>query len=40
MLLRPDVRLLPPPDDRIDFQGGPFPERFVFAYGKPEPCTD
>jgi cytochrome P450 len=33
VLLRPDVRLLPPPDDRIDFQGGPFPERFVIAFG-------
>lgn len=43
VLLRGDVRLLPPPDDRIDFQGKPFPERFTIAYGSrpaAEPGTD
>lgn len=34
VLLRRDVRLLPPPDDRVDFAGGPFPERFVIAFGR------
>lgn len=33
VLLRPSVRLLPPPDGSIDFEGGPFPERFVIAFG-------
>jgi cytochrome P450 len=33
VLLRPGVRLLPPPEGSIDFQGGPFPERFVIALG-------
>ncbi len=33
VLLRPGVRLLPPPDGSIDFQGGPFPERFEFLFG-------
>ena len=33
VLLRPDVRLLPPPEGAIDFQKGPFPERFEFAFG-------
>ena len=39
-LLRPDPRLLPGPDGAIDFQGGPFPERFVLAFGesrRPQP---
>jgi cytochrome P450 len=33
VLLRPGVRLLPPPEGSIDFQGWPFPERFVIALG-------
>lgn len=33
VLLRPGVHLLPPPEGSIDFQGGPFPERFEFAFG-------
>jgi cytochrome P450 len=33
VLLLPSVRLLPPPDGSIDFQGGPFPERFVIGFG-------
>jgi cytochrome P450 len=37
VLLRPDVRLLPPPEGSIDFQGGPFPERFEFLFG-PQPA--
>ncbi len=32
VLLLPSVRLLPPPDGTIDFQGGPFPERFVIGF--------
>ena len=32
VLLRPGIRLLPGPDGKIDFGGGPFPERFVIAY--------
>ncbi|WP_146087678.1 cytochrome P450 family protein [Thermomonospora echinospora] len=31
VLLRPEVSLLPPPDGSIDFQGGPFPERFTIS---------
>lgn len=31
VLLRPGVRLIPG-EEGIDFQGGPFPERFVIAY--------
>lgn len=34
VLLRPGIRLLPPPDGAIDFQGGPFPERFVVGLGE------
>lgn len=33
VLLRPGVHLLPPPEGSIDFQGGPFPERFELAFG-------
>ncbi len=33
ILLRRDVRLLPPPEGAVDFQGGAFPERFTVAYG-------
>lgn len=33
VLVRPGVRLLPPPEGSIDFQGGPFPERFEFLFG-------
>jgi cytochrome P450 len=33
VLLRRDVRLLPPPEGAVDWQGGPFPERFTIAYG-------
>ena len=33
VLLRPGVHLLPGPDGAIDFQGGPFPERFPIALG-------
>jgi hypothetical protein len=33
VLLRPEVRLLPPPDGGIDFRHGPFPERFVISFG-------
>ena len=36
VLLRPGVRLLPPPEGSIDFQGGPFPERFEFLFGPHE----
>lgn len=32
VLLRPGVRLLPSPEGDLDFQGGPFPERFVIAF--------
>jgi len=32
ILLRPGVRLLPSPEGDLDFQGGPFPERFVIAF--------
>jgi cytochrome P450 len=32
VILRPGVRLMPSPNDGIDFQGGPFPEQFVIAY--------
>jgi cytochrome P450 len=39
ILLRPNVRLLPPPEGAIDFQSGPFPERFNIAYGAPSPLT-
>jgi len=34
VLLRPSVRLLPPPEGSIDFQGGPFPERFDLLFGE------
>lgn len=30
--LRPGVRLLPGDAGAIEFQGGPFPERFVVAF--------
>jgi cytochrome P450 len=33
ILLRPNVRLLPPPEGVIDFKGGPFPEQFTIAFG-------
>lgn len=33
VLLRRDVRLLPPPEGAVDWQGGAFPERFTIAYG-------
>lgn len=33
VLLRPNVHLLPPPEGKIDFQGGPFPENFWFGFG-------
>ncbi|MGH3942003.1 MAG: cytochrome P450 [Pseudonocardiaceae bacterium] len=33
VLLLPSVRLLPAPEGSIDFQGGPFPERFVIGVG-------
>lgn len=33
VLLRPNVHLLPPPEGKIDFQGGPFPESFWFGFG-------
>jgi cytochrome P450 len=39
ILLRPNVRLLPAPEGSIDFQSGPFPERFNIAYGSPSPFT-
>lgn len=32
VLLLPSVRLLPPPEGSINFQGGPFPERFVIGF--------
>jgi cytochrome P450 len=32
VLLRPGVRLIPGDEGKIDFQGTPFPERFVIAY--------
>jgi cytochrome P450 len=35
VLLRPGVRLLPSPEGDLDFQGGPFPERFVIGFGSP-----
>ena len=31
VLLRPGIRLIPGPEGKIDFQGGPFPERFLVA---------
>lgn len=31
VLMRPGVGLLPHPEGAVDFQGGPFPERFVIA---------
>ncbi|MEX0789750.1 MAG: cytochrome P450 [Actinomycetota bacterium] len=34
VLLRPNVRLLPPPEGKIDFQGTPFPQSFWFGYGE------
>lgn len=34
VLLRPNVRLIPGEDGKVDFQGGPFPERFVIAYDR------
>lgn len=37
VLRRPGVRLLPPPEGSIDFQGGPFPERFEFLFGDQAP---
>jgi cytochrome P450 len=33
VLLRPNVHLLPPPEGKIDFHGGPFPESFWFGFG-------
>lgn len=33
VVLRPGLRLLPGDEGKIDFQGGPFPERFLVAYG-------
>jgi cytochrome P450 len=39
ILLRPNVRLLPPPEGAIDFESGPFPERFNIAYNAPSPLT-
>ncbi|MFJ2034341.1 cytochrome P450 [Streptosporangium sp. NPDC087985] len=33
ILLRPEVSLLPPPHGGVDFQGGPFPERFTICIG-------
>jgi len=33
VLLRPGTSLLPPPDGNVDFQGGPFPERFTIFLG-------
>jgi cytochrome P450 len=33
VLLRPNVRLIPGDEGKLDFQGGFFPERFVIAYG-------
>ena len=33
VLLRPNARLIPGQEGAIDFQGGPFPERFLVAYG-------
>jgi cytochrome P450 len=34
VLLRPSVRLLPGVPGEIDFEGGPFPERFIIEYGQ------
>ncbi|HEX2148934.1 MAG TPA: cytochrome P450 [Actinomycetota bacterium] len=34
VLLRPNVHLLPHPEGKIDFQGGPFPESFWFGFGE------
>lgn len=34
ILLRPGVSLLPSPHGGIDFQGGPFPERFTISVGE------
>jgi hypothetical protein len=34
VLLRPGVRLIPGEEGRVDFQGSPFPERFVIAYDR------
>jgi cytochrome P450 len=34
VLLRPNVHLLPAPDGKIDFHGGPFPETFWFGFGE------
>ena len=33
VILRPGVRLIPAPEGKIDFKGGPFPESFVISYG-------
>ncbi|HEX2054188.1 MAG TPA: cytochrome P450 [Actinomycetota bacterium] len=33
VLLRPNVHLLPPPEGKVDFHGGPFPESFWFGFG-------
>ena len=33
VMLRPNVRPLPPPEGKIDFQDGPFPESFWFEFG-------
>ncbi|GAA2727070.1 cytochrome P450 [Actinocorallia aurantiaca] len=33
VLLRPGTSLLSPPDGNVDFQGGPFPERFTIFLG-------
>ena len=35
VLLRPNVHLLPAPEGKIDFHGGPFPESFWFGFGEP-----
>jgi cytochrome P450 len=32
IILRPGVRLIPGDEGKLDFQGSPFPERFVIAY--------
>jgi cytochrome P450 len=34
VLLRPNVHLLPAPEGKIDFHGGPFPESFWFGFGE------
>ncbi|HEU4869184.1 MAG TPA: cytochrome P450 [Actinomycetota bacterium] len=38
VLLRPNVHLLPPPEGKIDFHGGPFPESFWFGFGEASPA--